>query len=192
MNNRIRPLVTGWSAAIGCMIAGVLLLQGARAHAQDDDARRRDRGRLMLALDFDYSSAWSSAQIEGGGGGAFRIGTQMNVPLITLIPELAFEYHTYGSKPPGDAQTTAGKIGGRIRFLEIIEPGIFAHIGIGHVGGNSLFSHTGFALDTGITLDLTIIPLVDFGLHASWNRIYGGYDGGTSYGIAGAHVALVL
>lgn len=194
MNLRVPTSRTCWSAAIGCITLGALLSQGAHAHAQDgsDDERRRDRGHLMLALDFDYSSAFGNDQIKAGGGGAFRIGTQLNLPLITLIPELTFDYHNYNARTPGDADITAGKIGGRIRFLTILEPGVFAHIGIGHVGGDSLFSHTGLALDTGITLDLTIVPLVDFGLHAAWNRVYGGYDDGTSYGTAGAHVALVL
>jgi hypothetical protein len=183
------------SLALGTLLACAFTLASAHAHAQDDEAERRHRGRLMLALDLDYSSAIQSDQIEKGGGGALRIGTQRNLFLVTLIPELTLDHHSYGAERHENNDTasiTTGKIGGRIRFLKIIEPGIFAHVGVGHVGGDPLYSHTGVALDMGATVDLTILPLIDIGLHAAWNRIFGGYDAGVSYGTAGLHVALVL
>lgn len=76
--------------------------------------------------------------------------------------------------------------------MKFVEPGLFAHLGVGHVGGDALYSHTGVAFDAGVTLDLTVLPLVDLGLHVAWNRVFGGHDSGVTYGIAGAHVALVL
>lgn len=181
------------SCAVFCVLfVSLSLFTTSSAQAQDADRRRRERGRIALAFDFDYAAAFDSNQIDNGGGGALRIGTQLNSVLITIIPELTFDWHSLSARTADDASLVSGKIGGRIRFLKILEPGVFAHAGVGHIGGDSLFSHTGFALDAGITLDLTILPLIDFGLHASWNRIYGGYESGTSYGITGAHVALVL
>jgi hypothetical protein len=180
---------------LGCAISALLLFGSAKAHAYDDDYEsdaRRHRGRLMLALDGDFSSALKSPVIQEGGGGAFRIGTQRRVFLVTLIPELTLDHHRFGARDANDASITTGKIGGRIRFLRILEPGFFAHVGIGHVGGDELYAHTGVAFDVGVTLDLTILPLIDLGLHAAWNRVFGGYDSGVAYATAGAHVALVL
>jgi hypothetical protein len=180
------------SIGLGTLLACVFAVGVADVHAQEDEAERRHRGRLMIALDMDYSSAIQNDQIAKGGGGALRIGTQRNLFLVTLIPELTLDHHSYGAERDDTASITTGKIGGRIRFLKIIEPGIFAHVGIGHVGGDPLYSHTGVALDMGGTLDLTILPLIDIGIHGAWNRIFGGYDSGVSYGTAGLHVALVL
>lgn len=184
--------VTCITAAISCAVAGIVLFSSANARADEYDREREHRGRLMLALDFDYSSAIKSPEIKYGGGGALRIGSERNLFLVTLIPELLFDYHSYDAHQPDNAQIWTGKIGGRIRFLKILEPGIFAHIGLGHVGGYDVISHTGVAFDAGLTLDLTILPLIDLGLHGSWNRVFGGFDSGTAYASAGAHVALVL
>lgn len=141
----------------------------------------------MIALDFDYADAISSDLAYQGGGGGLRIGSELDTLIVTLIPELEANYHHYDT----DATTFSGLIGGRIRFLSILEPGIFAHAGIGHLSGAA--SHTGFAMDAGLTLDLTILPLIDLGLHAAWNRIFDGEtEPGLSWSTFGAHVALVL
>jgi len=146
----------------------------------------------MLALDLDYTVALSNDLIDNGGGGALRLGSEFDFFLVTLIPELTLNYHTFGADTRDNAKFMSGKLGGRIRFLKIVEPGIFAHVGIGNLSGDDQYSHTGPAFDFGATLDLTIIPLIDIGLHASWNRIFGGYDSGVSYFISGLHAALVF
>lgn len=182
----------GW---IGGLLAAVLLVATGDAHAYDDDyheRERRHRGRLMLALDGDYSSAIQNDQIKYGGGGALRIGTQRTFAIVTLIPELTLDYHSFDARTPDNAQIATGKLGGRIRFLRVLEPGLFAHVGLGHIGGDRIYSHTGVAFDAGLTLDFTLLPLIDIGIHGAWNRIFGGYDSGVSYGTTGVHVALVL
>jgi hypothetical protein len=146
----------------------------------------------MLALDLDYAHALSPDIIDQGGGGALRIGTEHDLFLVTLIPELSLDYHSFGTDTRDSAKIFTGKLGGRIRFLKIVEPGIFAHVGLGNIAGYDKVSHTGVAFDMGATLDLTILPLIDLGLHMQWNRIFGGYDSGTTYYTSGAHVALVF
>jgi len=172
---------------VGLLLSGLFCSEAARADYGHD--RHDDPTRLMLALDLDYATAISADGIERGGGGGVRLGSELDVFLVTLIPELNFDYHTFSGY--GDATTVTGKLGGRIRFLKILEPGIFAHAGVGHVGGFDPF--TGFAFDAGLTLDLTILPLIDLGLHLAWNRVFGNRDhDGLSYGTFGAQVALVL
>ncbi|MET0387160.1 MAG: hypothetical protein ABW321_14425 [Polyangiales bacterium] len=182
-----------FAALSGSVMLAALLVSSGHAHARDRDGDGREDhgGRFMIALDLDYATAVSGDLIEKGGGGGLRVGTEHDLFLVTLIPELTLDYHNFGAEPD-TAGIVTGKIGGRIRFLKIVEPGIFAHIGIGNIGGNEQYSHLGPAFDMGATLDLTIIPLIDIGLHVAWNRIFGGYDSGLSYATAGAHVALVL
>jgi hypothetical protein len=160
--------------------------------AQADRDRRHEEGRrLTLAVDFDYASAIKNDRIERGGGGALRIGSELDMFIVTMIPELSLGYHHFGGERNYDANTFEGLLGGRIRFLKILEPGIFAHIGVGRLGGYD--PHTGLAFDMGVTLDFTLLPLIDLGIHGAWNRVFGDSDhDGLSYGTAGFHVALVL
>jgi len=172
-----------------------LLLTGStvQAHDYDDyDHRHRERSRLMLALDLDYSAALSHSEIDSGGGAGIRIGLERDYFLVTMIPEVQLNYHRLNANTADDAVISAAKVGGRIRFFKIIEPGIFAHAGLANIAGDRIYEHTGIAFDAGFTLDLTILPLVDIGLHTAWNRVFGDDESGLSYVTAGAHVALVL
>jgi hypothetical protein len=165
-------------------ISWLLFAQDAQAGDRHDNPRR-----FSLAVDFDYGAAIDNSYVDDGGGGGLRIGSELDAFFVTLIPELSLNYHTFSGAP--EATTFAGLIGGRIRFLKILEPGIFAHAGVGSVGGYD--PHVGFAFDAGVTLDLTILPFIDLGLHAAWNRVFGDSDDdGLSYSSVGAHVALVL
>lgn len=186
---RFASLVSGSFLALG------LLLTGSTAHAHDYDDyehRRSERGRLMIALDMDYSAALSHSEIDQGGGAGIRVGLERDYFLVTLIPELQLNYHRLNANTRDDAAITAAKVGGRIRFFKIVEPGIYAHAGLANIAGDRIYEHTGIAFDAGFTLDLTILPLVDIGLHTAWNRVFGDDESGLSYVTAGAHVALVL
>jgi hypothetical protein len=193
--NRPATFIRLFSLVSGSLLGLGLVLSGSTAHAHDYDDheyRRHERGKLMIALDLDYSAALEHSDIDQGGGGGLRIGLERDYFLITLIPELQLNYTQLNANTSNDATISTAKVGGRIRFLKIIEPGIFAHAGLGHIAGDRVWEHTGIAFDAGFTLDLTILPLVDIGLHTAWNRIFGDDDNGVSYVTAGAHVALVL
>jgi hypothetical protein len=186
---RFASLVSGGFLALGLLFTGGT----AQAHDYDDyDHRHREPSRLMLALDLDYSAALSHSEIDQGGGAGIRIGLERDYFLVTMIPEVQLNYHRLNANTPDDAVISAAKVGGRIRFFKIIEPGIFAHAGLANIAGDRIYEHTGIAFDAGFTLDLTILPLVDIGLHTAWNRVFGDDESGLSYVTAGAHVALVL
>lgn len=180
------PFAAAMIAFAMCWLAGAK----ASAHDYDDYDHRHEHGRLMLALDMDYSAALEHSEIDQGGGAGIRVGFERDLFLVTLIPELQLDAHHFNANTPDNATISTAKIGGRIRFLKIIEPGIFAHAGLGHVGGDRVYEHTGIAFDAGFTIDLTILPLIDIGLHTAWNHIFGEED--ISYATAGAHLALVL
>lgn len=183
--------------SLGLSVAAVTVgcfLCSNTAHA-DRDRRHEEGTRLTVALDLDYAGAINNDFIDNGGGGALRIGSELDLLLVTMIPELSLGYHAFGGDDRGDrsydARTFTGMLGGRIRFLKIIEPGIFAHAGVGRLSNYE--PHTGLAFDAGVTVDFTLLPLIDLGLHAAWNRVFGDKDhDGLSYGTTGFHVALVL
>ena len=186
---RFISLVSGSLLGLGLLFTG----STAQAHDYDDyDDRHREPSRLMLALDLDYSAALSHSEIDQGGGAGVRIGLERDYFLVTMIPELQLNYHRLNANTPDDAVISAAKVGGRIRFLKIVEPGIFAHAGLANIAGDRIYEHTGIAFDAGLTLDLTILPLIDIGLHTAWNRVFGDDESGLSYVTAGAHIALVL
>jgi len=57
--------------------------QDAYAEERHDNPRR-----FSLALDLDYNAAIDNTFVDGGGGGALRVGSEMDAVLVTLIPEL--------------------------------------------------------------------------------------------------------
>lgn len=193
MDRRTNFVRLAWLLSSSFLALG-LLFSGSTAYAHDYDDReyhRHERGKLMLALDLDYGTALEHSNVDEGGGGAIRIGLERDYFLVSLIPEVQLDVH-HLTADPADATISTAKVGGRIRFLKILEPGVFAHAGLGHIGGDRVYDHTGIAFDAGFTLDLTILPLIDIGLHTAWNRIFGDEDSGVSYVTAGAHLALVL
>jgi hypothetical protein len=146
----------------------------------------------MIALDADYAAALNHDLIHAGGGGALRIGSERDLELVALTPELVIDIHTFNAANANDATITSIRGGARIRFLRDLEPGLFVHVGGAHVGGDSRISSTDFAFDCGLSLDYTSLGVVDLGVHGAWNRVFGGYSGGVAYGTLGLHAALQL
>jgi hypothetical protein len=170
--------------------ATVLLALGlfaTPAFADDDDGD--SWARFMLGLDLDYAYAIEDQSITSGGGGALRIGSELDLILITLIPEAYISHHAWED----DASITTGKLGGRVRIGKILEPGVFGHFGIASTSPGAGPSYTSPAFDLGFTLDLTFIPFVDIGAHAAYNAVFETSDrDAIHYALFGLHVALVI
>jgi hypothetical protein len=164
------------------------------AHADDSDEgsrsrRDRDGTRTHIAVDFDFGGAIDEPGAESGGGGAIRLGQELDLFLVSLTPELGGSYHSF----TGDADNRlyAGFLGGRLGFGKIIEPSIFAHVGVGHLNG--VGSRTAPLMDGGLAIDLTILPLIDLGVHGGYNVLFARADSGAlDFYTLGAHAALVL
>lgn len=174
--------------------ASAMLAPAARAHeegtARDhDDARDRGNTRTHIALDMDFGSALNEPGATSGGGGALRLGQELDLLLISLTPELGGSYHGFG----GDAETRiyTGFLGGRLAVGKIVEPAVFAHAGVGRVEGTQ--SRTAPVLDGGLAVDLTVLPLIDLGVHGAYNVMFPRDDGSSLKWVTlGAHAALVL
>jgi hypothetical protein len=182
------------------LVSAASLLVGPWAMAEDDpryDANRdegdrsdeRDDSNTSIALDFDVGVALDQPGTKSGGGGALRVGQELDLLLFSLTPELGGHYHAFG----GDDQTRlyGGFLGGRLAIGKIIEPAIFAHAGIARVEGFE--SRTAPMLDGGLALDFTLLPLLDLGVHGAYNVMLP-RDEGTrlEFVTLGAHAALVL
>jgi hypothetical protein len=196
MTHFIPPTILKTSLSL-LAASGLLLASPARADhdhhdgtASDrDDARDRGNTRTHIAVDFDFGSALSEPGTSSGGGGALRLGQELDLALISLTPELGGSYHGFG----GDAETRiyTGFLGGRLAVGKIIEPAAFAHLGVGRVEGTE--SRTAPVMDGGLAIDLTLLPLIDLGVHGAYNVMFPRDDGNSLKWVTlGAHAALVL
>jgi hypothetical protein len=170
------------------------------ARADDDDARRsddhsgrsrrdRDNTRTHIAVDFDFATAIDAPATKAGGGGALRLGQEFDLFLVSLTPEFGGSYHAFGGD--GETKLYTGFLGGRLAVGKIIEPSIFAHVGVGHVKGFE--SRTAPVMDGGLALDFTLLPLIDLGMHGAYNVMLPRDDGSSlKYVTLGVHAALVL
>ena len=153
------------------------------------DSRRDDGSRLHIAVDFDANAAVNTPGTNSGGGGALRVGNKLDLFLISLTPEIGGGYHAFGG--PNDARLYSGFVGGRLGVGKILEPSIFGHLGVGHVSG--IEDRTAPLMDVGLALDLTLLPLIDLGVHGGYNAMFP-RDNGTAlkFMTVGAQAALVL
>ena len=171
-------------------IGGLTLTEAAWAEG-DSGAERRDRDttRTHIAADLDFGRALDEPGRTDGFGGALRIGQELDLFLVSLTPELGGSYHAFDGT--ADSRIYAGFLGGRLAVGKIVEPSIFGHVGVGRLEGGD--ARTALLLDAGMALDLTILPLIDLGLHAGYNVLLPPEDGRAFRWLnLGVHAALVL
>lgn len=150
-----------------------------------------------LALDLDYARPIKATGIDSGFGGAVRFGYQFHVPMLAFTPELALAYHKFGGA--FDPSILRGMVGARLGIGELIRPGVFAHYGYGHMaffntsGGAGDPSRSAASYDIGGFLDLTVLPIIDLGVHGAYNAFSAGDGAGTfKYATVGAHLAITF
>jgi hypothetical protein len=180
------------AAYLALVLGSVLASFTFASPAAADENSRADHdgvGRTHIGVDFDYAASFGHADLSGGTGGAVRIGREFDLVLLTLIPEIGGNYETFSGAP--DSRIYSGFAGGRLAVGKIIEPSIFAHVGVGHIDGWQ--DRTAPTLDAGLALDFTMIPLIDIGVHAGIATMLATQnDNGVSWGTAGLQAALVF
>jgi hypothetical protein len=122
-----------------------------------------------LALDLDYTHGIDEPGVSSGTGLALRYGYKLDLMVFSLTPELGGSYAMFNG--PADVEYYRGFAGGRLTFGKVLEPGIFAHIGYGHVSAEPSGSRSALSVDGGATLDLTIIPVLDLGAHVAYSAL---------------------
>jgi hypothetical protein len=144
---------------------------GSRSRRDDDESGSRrsrkddDKSKTHIAVDFDFNTAIDAPATKTGGGGALRLGQEFDLLLVSLTPEFGGSYHAFG----GDDKTKlyTGFLGGRLAVGKIIEPSLFAHVGVGHIDGAE--RRTAPVIDGGLAIDFTLLPLIDLGVHGAYN-----------------------
>lgn len=167
---------------VPALLTGALFMSAAaEAHASSGTA---------VGVDLDYTNGINEPQVGSGTGFNGRLGYKLDLLVLQVTPEIGGGYHTYS----GDrsAKLAQGFVGGRMQFGKILEPGLYAHLGYGHLsetGGG----HSGATADAGITLDLTLLPLIDVGVHAGYKGMLksGDYQAFDSY-VLGLHGSLIF
>lgn len=157
-------------------------------------ASRTAHATGKLALDLEAAFPSDVPDTDRGFGGGLRLGNEWNLVLLKLTPEFQGNYHAFGGA--SDAKQFSAMAGGRVGVGLVIQPSVFAHAGVGHFSYRAHsedIAQTSLAYDVGAALDLTLLPLVDLGVHGSVNGIAGDKDADpfTWYAL-GAHVALSL
>ena len=165
------------------LLVSILVFMASRpAHASSGTS---------IGVDLDYTNGLNEPAVGSGTGFNVRLGYKLDLLVVQLTPEIGGAYHTFS----GDRQAkfSQGIVGGRLQFGKILEPGMYAHLGYGHVSGVAGESHSGASADAGVTLDLTLLPLLDLGVHAGYNGLLksGDYPAFDSY-VLGVHAALIF
>jgi hypothetical protein len=172
-------------------LSAAVLLSIAAAWIGPDVAR----AETAIAVDLDAIVPVDPDEIDSGPGFAIRLGQQIHLPMVALTPELGFNWGTFGDGP----SVYRGIAGLRLGVGELFRLGVFAHIGFGHMSydgpGPFDYSHTGLTFDGGAFLDLTLLPLLDIGVHLAYNRLNGDEEElapDVGWMTFGAHVALII
>jgi hypothetical protein len=200
MTQRRSPIHrTSLQLLLGAALASIAIATPARAdepkrsEPRDEDERPSrkdsDKSKTHIAVDFDFGTALDAPGTKAGGGGALRLGQEFDLLLISLTPEFGGGYHAFGGND--ETRLYSGFIGGRLAVGKIIEPSVFAHLGLAHTNG--LENRTAPIMDAGLAIDLTILPLIDLGFHAGYNAMFPRDDGSAlKFVTLGAQAALVL
>jgi len=160
------------------------------AEAREGRGDEGSSSSTVLAFDLDYVAALSAPGADNGGGGALRLGRKFDLILVSLTPEIGGSYDRFNGS--NNDRIYRGFIGGRLGLGKIIEPSVFAHIGVGRFDAD-VASHTAPVFDAGIALDFTLLPLINLGAHGSYNTLLPQGDHSSFNWLAlGLHVALVF
>lgn len=166
--------------------AGVLLLSGSAAADT----------RTVVGIDLNFNDSVVGDEASNGAGVDVFFGPRLDLAILTLTTELTGGFHDFG----GALDPTVYRImgGGSIGIGAILRPSVFAHIGAGHLRFDDPFGEgregrTNLTADLGAALDVTILPLVDVGIHGSYNVLAGNDDYEPFEWLqAGAHITFVL
>ncbi|HEX2880541.1 MAG TPA: hypothetical protein VHO25_13500 [Polyangiaceae bacterium] len=146
--------------------------------------------KTQLALDLDFVHPVSEPSVDAGGGGALRLGQQLDLVALSLTGEFGFGYHSFGGT--ADPREYTAFAGGRIAIGKFLEPGAFLHVAASRLV-NDFAGSWAPEMDFGLFLDLTVFPLLDLGVHGTYVHRFATSDTSTfRYMIIGPHVALLF
>ena len=176
-----------WPMQIRSLFVNITLCAGAGLWLAPSSARADVAVAGDLELDAPFDLEERSAP-----GFALRVGWQLHLPAIVLVPEVGYHHVEFGN----EVTLNRGFAGARLAIGEIFRFGAFAHVGF----GNAAFHREGedrelsdLTYDVGGFFDFTLLPLLDVGVHAGYGRVRSSDDGpGLEWVPVGVHLALIL
>lgn len=177
-----RPVSLVVRLATPLFAAACVLCSSHAAHAGSGTA---------IGVDLDYAHGINEPQVGAGTGFNGRLGYKLDLLVLQVTPEIGGGYHTFSGDR--NAKLSQAFVGGRLQFGKILEPGLYAHLGYGHLGQSGGGGHSGATADAGVTLDLTLLPLIDLGVHGGYKGMLksGDYDAFDSY-VLGFHGSVIF
>lgn len=172
--------------AVAVAAASLALLALPRSAAAD----------TVIGVDLNFNDSVIGDEATNGAGVDVFFGPRLDLTILTLTTEISGGFHDFG----GDLDPTVYRAmaGGALGIGVIVRPSVFAHIGVGHLRYDDLFDRdrtgrTNLTADVGAALDFTILPLIDLGIHGSYNVLAGDDDFEAFEWLqAGAHITFVL
>jgi hypothetical protein len=174
------------------LYARLVLLASTSAAAALLSVASPARADVQLGVDLDSAIPLESPA-DPGGGFAARLGYQLHLPMLALTPEAVFNYEGFtGTYGLGMYRGVAGL---RLGAGEVFRLGAFGHLGIGHLSADVPGpdpTRTGVTYDLGIFFDFTLLPLINLGVHTSYDRMPNGDGPAFHWLVFGAHLELIV
>jgi hypothetical protein len=157
--------------------------EARRAERREEWREERERSALDLGFDAEGAGVLvpprpvSGDRLWGGSGFKVRVGDQIRFPFLRFTPEMGYAYvHLYAANDltsPFGWDTHRLFAGVRLGLGEIIVHTFYGHVGYGwrRTGDPTVPSADGLAFDTGVALDLHLIPHFGFGAHVEYAMI---------------------
>lgn len=128
-----------------------------------------------LGIDLDLGTAFQSQiDFSYGLGGRFGYKLYFEGAPVWLLPEIGGHFMSFGSGLPSHAGSVFG--GARFGLDGVVQPNVFAHLGLGFVGGSELGPNT----DVGVGIDFQITRLFSLGLQVAYNAVTINQDGASA------------
>lgn len=147
-----------------------------------------DERYTQLVLDGSFAASGVS-ETGTGGGAALRAGQVFPVGFVVFVPELGADVFKFAGHR--EATVYGGFAGARMRFGRLVEPGVFAHVGV--AGVDRVKQYAAPSVDFGIAVDITYFDRLLLGVQGEYKSAIGvGGDPSFSWYTAGASVGLKL
>lgn len=161
-----RALLSGLLTGL-CITSAALLLLNPTADAQ-----------VVIGAEGNVGTPVGAWSVEPGAGQGvqLRLGYALPAPGLFVVPELTGGHLALD---PADAGGAAFQINNLSAGLRLgvdapLRPSVFGHVGYGwlqQASTQGTLEQSGRTWDAGVALDFTLIPLVNLGVSAAWNRL---------------------
>ncbi len=129
-------------------------------------ASNASASKWMVGFDGEYVHTFPKEDILDGMNGAgfhVRTGYQLELLLVYVRPEIGGSATFFDEADQTDWRAYGG---GRVGLLTGLSPAVYGHVGYGWF--DSRGEDNGFTADLGLALDITILPFISAGGHASF------------------------